>query len=188
MSSEKSGAIKAVITKDDRRANKWVEGKATGGITFSAKMFDDGSQYGVNNGRVSKLDIRKDGRIIVNFDRGWDVKPQTAEHKAVYKSVMAALNALGKEADIDESGRRDFLGVIEANKGKVSHDRTFAVTITETLKMTVEVEAASREEAEQIASDNWRNSEYILDADSFAGVEFEAAPAKRERSKGGELC
>lgn len=51
----------------------------------------------------------------------------------------------------------------------------YDVTITETLKMTVEIEADSREEAEQIASDNWKNSEYVLDADNFSKVSYEAA-------------
>jgi hypothetical protein len=62
--------------------------------------------------------------------------------------------------------------------------REFEVTVIETLKMTVSVEAKDRNEAEQIVSDNWRNSEYILDADNFVGVEFVAAPAKPELARG----
>lgn len=53
----------------------------------------------------------------------------------------------------------------------------FKVTISETLKLTVEVEAKDQHEAEQIVSDNWKKSEYVLDADSFVGVEFTAVPA-----------
>ena len=49
----------------------------------------------------------------------------------------------------------------------------YKVTITETLKKTVTVEAESRNEAHQKVSDQWDNSEYILDADDFIGVEFE---------------
>ena len=45
--------------------------------------------------------------------------------------------------------------------------KEYDVTITETLEMTVAVEAESREEAQQIASDNWKNGDYILDADHF---------------------
>ena len=51
----------------------------------------------------------------------------------------------------------------------------FKVTITEKLKLTVKVEAKDQQDAEQIASDYWHNGEYILDADNFVGVEFEAA-------------
>ena len=54
----------------------------------------------------------------------------------------------------------------------------FKVTITETLKMTVEVEAEDEDQAEQMVSDNWHDSQYILDADNFIGVMFEAVPVK----------
>lgn len=40
--------------------------------------------------------------------------------------------------------------------------REYEVTITETLEMTVAVEAESREEAQQIASDNWKNGDYMV--------------------------
>ena len=52
--------------------------------------------------------------------------------------------------------------------------RKYTVTITETLKMNVEVEAEDEFEAEQIVSDRWHNSEYILDADNFTNVDFKA--------------
>ena len=54
----------------------------------------------------------------------------------------------------------------------------FRVTITETLKMTVEAEAEDKEQAEQMVSDNWHDGQYILDADNFTGVTFEAVPVK----------
>lgn len=52
----------------------------------------------------------------------------------------------------------------------------FKVTITETLKRTVEVEADDQQEAEQMVSDGWHNSKYILDAENFVDVAFEAVP------------
>ena len=51
--------------------------------------------------------------------------------------------------------------------------KKFNVTITETLKMVVEVEAQNQQQAEQIVSDRWRNSEYILDADNFCEVSLQ---------------
>lgn len=51
---------------------------------------------------------------------------------------------------------------------------TYKVTITEMLQMTVEVEAEDAMSAEQMVNDNWQNSEYILDAENFIGVEFHA--------------
>lgn len=56
----------------------------------------------------------------------------------------------------------------------------YKVTITETLKKTVTVEAENREAAEQLVNDAWRRAEYILDAEDFEGVEFEAEETERE--------
>ena len=60
---------------------------------------------------------------------------------------------------------------------------TYKVKITETFEkiVEVEVEAEDREEAEQIVSDAWHNSEYILDAEDFKGVTFKAEPPARKR-------
>lgn len=59
--------------------------------------------------------------------------------------------------------------------------KTYEVTITETLCEKVEIEAESREEAEQLVCDRWHNSEYILDADHFVGVDFKARLQHRNR-------
>lgn len=58
--------------------------------------------------------------------------------------------------------------------------KEFDVTITETLKMTVTVEADSQLEAEQLVSDRWNNSEYILDAENFTGADFKAKRRSRD--------
>ena len=59
----------------------------------------------------------------------------------------------------------------------------YKVRIVETLVMNVDVEAESAGEAEQIVSDRWRDSEYLLDADNFSGVEFEAREDERLRDR-----
>ncbi len=50
--------------------------------------------------------------------------------------------------------------------------KEYEVIITETLQKNIVVEADSREEAESIAEQKWKDSEYILDAETFAGVTF----------------
>lgn len=61
--------------------------------------------------------------------------------------------------------------------------QSYKVTITETLSMTVEVEAADKWEAEQIVSEQWNNGEYILEADRFVGVKFHAQRAHKKLSR-----
>lgn len=52
--------------------------------------------------------------------------------------------------------------------------KRFKVTITETLRMTVEVKANNLYEAEQMISDGWHSSKYVLGSENFADVKFEA--------------
>ena len=52
--------------------------------------------------------------------------------------------------------------------------KKYRVTITETLKPTVDVTAESKEAAEQIVGDEWYSGKHILTDDDFIGVEFEA--------------
>lgn len=52
--------------------------------------------------------------------------------------------------------------------------KTYKVKIKETLCMTVEIEAESMNQAEEIVQEAYNNEEYILDAEHFAGVEFTA--------------
>ena len=61
-----------------------------------------------------------------------------------------------------------------------STPQKFKVTITETLERTVEVEAGSQQQAEQIVSADWRLGGYVLDASDFVEVEFEAVPIGNE--------
>lgn len=52
--------------------------------------------------------------------------------------------------------------------------KEFNVTITETLRKTVTVEAESLLDAEQMVSADWHKGEYILDADDFVEMEVAA--------------
>lgn len=59
----------------------------------------------------------------------------------------------------------------------------YEVEITETSQRTVEIEADSRAEAEEIAESNWNNQEYVLDYNDFVGVEFQAKEQEKEKIK-----
>ena len=40
------------------------------------KVYEKPSKrYGINGGRISKLTIKIDGRVVANYDRGWDIEP-----------------------------------------------------------------------------------------------------------------
>ena len=59
--------------------------------------------------------------------------------------------------------------------------KTYDVTITETLQMTVPIRANSREQAEEIAESRWKESKYVLDASHFQGVSLQTKEQIRTR-------
>lgn len=82
--------------------------------------------------------------------------------------------------------RKDWLMKKLADNGLKNFDKQdldtqlFKITIIEMLMLTVRVKAKDYHEAKQIVSDDWANSKYILNADNFVGVEFEAELIERE--------
>lgn len=42
---------------------------------FWVKQYETGSRFGIDGGRVSKLEIKRNGETVANYDRGWDIRP-----------------------------------------------------------------------------------------------------------------
>lgn len=68
-----------VFYKND--ANNWKVGYIKLGsyaFDFEAKVFDEGSEFGINGGRISKLFVteRNENVCLISYDRGWDLEPQ----------------------------------------------------------------------------------------------------------------
>ena len=61
-------------------------------IKASAKVYDEPSEvYGIDGGKISKLEIRIGNEIIANYDRGWDINvPEEA--RPLYESLLATFN------------------------------------------------------------------------------------------------
>jgi hypothetical protein len=85
--------------KEFNSKTNWIKGTIDD-YNFEAKHFDVGSEFGINNGRVSKLSIWKgdnrDDGLITHYERGWDVKPKTKEQKEVYQTLLDYLEQLPK--------------------------------------------------------------------------------------------
>ena len=70
---------------------------------FQAKHFDEPSyyHYGINDGRTSKLWVSLDDELVMRYDRGWDVKPQTEEEIAICKTLVCYLEDLPTRFEIE---------------------------------------------------------------------------------------
>ena len=64
------------------------------GFQIQIKIYETGSEHGIDGGRISKLNIRKIGKTVdlANYDRGWDTIPLKTKVVKVYKKVLKMHN------------------------------------------------------------------------------------------------
>ena len=85
---------KAYSITSKAKESGWIDGKIDE-FRFQAKVYDIGSKFGINSGRVSKLAIWDQQRhSVINYDRGWDVKPDSVEQKDILRALLKYLEAL----------------------------------------------------------------------------------------------
>ena len=59
-------------------ANKTTDGSVIA-VNYILKKYDEPSKFGINNGKISKLQLKQNGEIVATYDRGWDICPTTKE-------------------------------------------------------------------------------------------------------------
>ena len=57
------------------------------------KQFDEGSEFGIDGGRKSKLMLTRNGKIECNYDRGWDVKPSDPDAQLALEILLHGENS-----------------------------------------------------------------------------------------------
>lgn len=76
------------ISQVQFRDGNWILGKI-GDLCFSAKVFEEGSEFGIDGGNVSKLDVGPEGGPqIISYDRGWETEPRNAEGKKILRTLL----------------------------------------------------------------------------------------------------
>lgn len=64
-------------------------------FNIEAKVFEEPSDFGIDNGKISKLRItnKTDSKQEINYDRGWDIKPhKSGSLKKVYDEFIKQFN------------------------------------------------------------------------------------------------
>ena len=61
-------------------------------IQYFIKQYEEGSKYGINNGRISKLTLKRDGETIANYDRGWDITPIDSDAEIALAIILKDKN------------------------------------------------------------------------------------------------
>ena len=73
----------------------WHEGTIKIGrsiFQYWVKHYDEPSHFGIGNGRISKLMLKRNGRIVYNYDRGEDIEPQTTEAEKALAILIYQFN------------------------------------------------------------------------------------------------
>ena len=78
----------------------WTQGaigipSGNGGMTsvsYWVKHYEDESQFGIDNGRISKLTLVQDSKVVYNYDRGEDIEPQTSEAETALAILLKEYN------------------------------------------------------------------------------------------------
>lgn len=69
----------------------WKSGTYNG-YEYEAKVYKTGSNMGIEGGKVSKLTLKKNGKTVARYDRGWDIEPIDLE-------TVYAVDAIVKRYD-----------------------------------------------------------------------------------------
>lgn len=92
----------ALITTDGKPITErtWDNGVIDGYI-YTALVFPENSIYGINDGNISKLSIADpNGKLVLNYDRGWDIKPN-AKTKKIMDKILDRYNPENKKSPRD---------------------------------------------------------------------------------------
>ena len=66
-----------------------IDGKE---VQYWVKHYEEGSEFGIDGGRISKLECRADGKMLLHYERGWDKKPTTNLAKKAYATMLKMYN------------------------------------------------------------------------------------------------
>ncbi len=56
------------------------------------KVFEEGSEFGIEGGKISKLMLKRDGQVVCNYERGWDKKPVDPDTQLAYEILVHGEN------------------------------------------------------------------------------------------------
>lgn len=81
-----------VITKGDPATDLSLGGyvREHPDYHFAAKVYDRAGECGIGSGRISELTVWHRGEEIMNYSRGWDLRPSAPEHLDIMVKICAA--------------------------------------------------------------------------------------------------
>ena len=73
----------------------WTEGTIRVGASvfhYWVKHYEEPSIYGYEEGRASKISLRRNGKTVFNFDRSMDIPPEDEETETALAILLKQYN------------------------------------------------------------------------------------------------
>jgi hypothetical protein len=61
-------------------------------VRWCVKSYEVGSQYGINEGCISKLQLEIGDKTVASYDRGWDMEPTCEAANTALSVLLKAYN------------------------------------------------------------------------------------------------
>lgn len=61
-------------------------------LHYWLEVHGDDSSYGIDGGKISKLMLKRNGEIVCNYDRGWDMKAIDEETQIALEILLHSEN------------------------------------------------------------------------------------------------
>lgn len=62
-------------------------------VSYQVKCYEMPSEdYGIEGGRISKMQLKAGGRTTLNYDRGWDIEPEDEASQLAYAILLHRYN------------------------------------------------------------------------------------------------
>ena len=61
-------------------------------VQYWVKHYEEGSEFGIDGGRISKMECRANGKTILHYERGWDMEPETELGYQAYAILIEKFN------------------------------------------------------------------------------------------------
>ena len=61
-------------------------------VSYEVKHFEEGSEFGIKGGKISKLECHANGETILHYERGWNKKPKTKLANEAYEILKKKYN------------------------------------------------------------------------------------------------
>jgi hypothetical protein len=99
MTNDLVNSEKVTILAGDPVRDFWLEGTVNRypEYRFHAKVYDVGSVHGIEQGRISKLQVRLRDRVVMNYERGWDQVPISRRDRQVLEEILAGFPERGRQ-------------------------------------------------------------------------------------------